>query len=330
MLEQAGIAGPTREAAKIAEEEALDAYSRAVVSVVEEVGPAVVHLRVFAPGDEAARVLGDEGEDESAASGSGFIFTPDGFLITNSHVVAGPARSKRYSRTAGACQPDRRRGSRHGLRPAPFARLGAADGQAGRFVAAQTRPTRYRCRQSPRLREQRDRRRRQRPRPLLPLRGGRLIDDVIQTDAALNPGNSGGPLVDSRGRVIGVNTAVIRQAQGLCFAMPPTPSPTWPRPRSGRAECAAATSASAARTSSLSRHAARSSAFPAQVALRAILVERGGPARPRASARATSFSPSTASRSTAWTSFAAGSARARSAGPRGSASSAATGASSSK
>src|SRR5229473_3502925 len=162
----------------------LDAYSSAVVAASERVGPAVVHVEV------AQAPRSGEGETKRRGSGSGFVFTPDGFILTNSHVVHG-ARSIQVSFADDASfdadlvgdDPDTdvaviRVGGHH----LPTATLGSALGRSLRSMT------------------------------------GRLIDDVIQTDAALNPGNSGGPLVNSRGEVIGVNTAIIPFAQGICFA----------------------------------------------------------------------------------------------------------------
>jgi S1-C subfamily serine protease len=186
----------------------LDAYSRAVVTAAERVGPAVAHLEVEQAGRGRAR----------RGSGSGFAFTPDGLILTNSHVVHG-VRAVRASFADGTSYDADVIGDDPDTDIAVI-RIGAsglpAATSARRAVAR--RPARDRDRQPVRL-----------PAHVtagvvsalgrsLRAYSGRLIDDVIQTDAALNPGNSGGPLVDSRGEVIGVNTAIIPGAQGICFA----------------------------------------------------------------------------------------------------------------
>ena len=184
---------------------ALDAYSRTVATVAEQVGPAVCLVQVK--------------HDRRGGHGSGFAISPDGLLLTNSHVVRGATQiTARFPdgrpraatligedaasdvallRVDGNALACGRLGRSSALRvgqiavaignPLGFQTTVTADGSAlGRA---------------------------------LPSASGRMIDDVIQTDAALNPGNSGGPLLDSRGEVIGVNTAIIPGAQGICFAV---------------------------------------------------------------------------------------------------------------
>merc|ERR1719263_2027908 len=209
-----GCAGRLRNFSSAADDAAaLDAYSSTVVGVVKDVGDAVVAINV-----QGAAGGGPGGGD---SAGSGVILSPDGYVLTNAHVV-GDANSVNLALTDGRTLRAAVRGRdvatdlallHTDIGGLPFASLGDSDElRVGQLVVAIGNPLGFQSTVSTGVVSALGR--------SLRAKDGRMIEGIVQTDVPLNPGNSGGPLVDSRGRVVGVNTAIIQGAQSLSFSVP--------------------------------------------------------------------------------------------------------------
>ncbi|MGZ3405935.1 MAG: S1C family serine protease [Polyangia bacterium] len=200
----------------VSDGELLDAYSSAVTSVVDAVGPAVVSISVRGPSSD-----GPGRGRRGGGSGSGVLFTPDGYILTNAHVVRGGGRWE-VALTDGSTHPAQLCGADPATDTAviriegtglPHAQFGeSARLKVGQLCIAIGNPLGFSSTVSAGVVSALGRNMR--------AQDGRLMENIIQSDVALNPGNSGGPLVDTRARVIGVNTAMIFGAQGISFAVP--------------------------------------------------------------------------------------------------------------
>ncbi|MBV9560912.1 MAG: trypsin-like peptidase domain-containing protein [Bradyrhizobium sp.] len=207
-----GLSAASHPETEVSDQALLDAYSNAVIGVTEKVGPAVVRVET-GPKVRTAR--------ERGGLGSGIVISPDGLVLTNSHVV-GAAKEIRLRDTEGAVTDARVLGvdpdtdlallRANGVRDLPYASLGNSKHlRRGQLVIAIGNPLGFESTVTAGVVSALGR--------SIRSVSGRTIEDVIQTDAALNPGNSGGPLVSSKAEVIGINTAIINGAQGICFAV---------------------------------------------------------------------------------------------------------------
>lgn len=215
--------------------EMLDAYSRAVIGVVDTLGPTVVSINVVKPTPAAPRRRtggpprrsprapspNDPGGQQQVGAGSGVIIAPDGYVLTNGHVVSGATRivveltsAERFEATLVGDDPAtdlaviRIPGS-----ALPYASLGRSDAlRVGQLVIAMGNPLGFQSTVSTGVVSALGR--------TMRAQNGRLVDDIVQHTAPLNPGNSGGPLLDTHGGVVGINTAIIMGAQGLSFSVP--------------------------------------------------------------------------------------------------------------
>ena len=253
------------------DEELLDAYSRAVVAVVEKAGPSVVSIGV--------QKRGSPSDPLQEGLGSGLILTPDGFIVTNNHVVE-KAQELEVTLTDGRSFPARIVGADPATDLAvvqvatgglPAARLGDSDSlRVGQLVIAIGNPLGFQSTVSTGVVSALGRAMRS--------QSGRLIDHVIQTDVALNPGNSGGPLVDTRCLVIGINTAVISMAQGIGLAIPGNTVRWIVGELITRGKVRRPSLGLAGRTRPIARRLQRHFGLRAETVVQVVSVQEGGPA----------------------------------------------------
>src|SRR6201985_3458009 len=211
-VDESNSSQETQTAAPADDQALLDAYSNAVIGVTERVGPAVVRVETIAARSDSR---------ERGGRGSGIVISPDGLVLTNSHVV-GSSKQIRIRDSEGGVtdarvlgvDPDTDLALRRAdvSRNLHFAALGNSKNlRRGQLVVAIGNPLGFESTVTAGVVSALGR--------SIRSVNGRTIEDVIQTDAALNPGNSGGPLVSSSAEVIGINTAIISGAQGICFAV---------------------------------------------------------------------------------------------------------------
>ena len=260
-------AAPTGEPAS--DRELLDAYSRAVIQVVDAVGLAVVNIGV----GRATR----RGEQNGA--GSGVVIAPDGYVLTNSHVVYGATRltitftdgSTRAASVVGTDPPTDLAVIRTFDSGLAYAKLGDSSGvRVGQLVIAMGNPLGFESSVSTGVVSARGRAMRS--------QDGRLIENIIQHTAPLNPGNSGGPLLNSHGAVIGINTAIIAMAQGIGFAVPANTADVVLSQIIQHGRVRRGFLGISARTRPLDRRLVRALALPADQSVEVMKIETDGPA----------------------------------------------------